>query len=226
MVKIDQIFKLAFFSFLCPLGSRRVVKLPWELILSVNNALSKNVLFNSHPNFIFCGLFLCPWSVGRPQKCLRGHFQTHLFHWKLLKEYLYLVQKSTFFQGVSPGFLLKIDQIVKFAFCTCLCPWGSRRVVKLPWQSILSVNNALTKIFLFNSHPDFIFCGLFHCPWYLGRPQKCLRGPFQTHLFDLKLLKEYLYLVQKSTFFQGVSPGFLVKIDQIFKLAFFTCLCL
>ena len=117
-------------------------------------------------------------------------------------------------------------QIFKLAFFTCLCPWGSRRVVKLPWESILSANNALTKIFLFNSHPDFIFFGLFLCPWSLGRPKKCLRGRFETHWFDWKLLKEYLYFVQKSTFFQGVSPGFLVKIDQIFKLAFFTCLCL
>ena len=152
-------------------------------------------------------------------------FSDTLIRLEAFKRIFVFHPKIDFFPRGSPGFLVKIDQIFKLAFFTCLCLWGSRRVVKLPWESILSVNNALTKIFMFNSHPDFIFCGIFLCPLSLGRPQKCLRGRFQTHLFDWKLLKEYLYLVQKSTFFQGVSPGFLVKIDQIFKLAFFTCLC-
>ena len=30
--------------------------------------------------------------------------------------------------------------------------------------SLLSTNNALRKNFMFNSHPDFIVCGLFHSP--------------------------------------------------------------
>ena len=81
---------------------RRVAKLPWGSFLSANNALKKNVLFNSHPDFIFCGLFLCPWSLGRPTKRLRGRFRTHRFDWKLLKEYFYFVQKLTLFQEVSP----------------------------------------------------------------------------------------------------------------------------
>ena len=51
-----------------------------------------------------------------------------------LKEYLYFVQKSTLLQGVSPGFFVKNDQILKSEFFTCLCPWGFRRVVKLSWE--------------------------------------------------------------------------------------------
>ena len=57
--------------------SSRFVKLPWDLFLSANNALTKNFLFNSHPDFIFCGLFVCPWSLKRPKKCLRLRFRTH-----------------------------------------------------------------------------------------------------------------------------------------------------
>ena len=93
-----------------------------------------------------------------------GTFSVTLIRLKAFKRYLYFVQKSTFLQGISPGFLAKNDQIFKSVFFTCLCPWGSRRVVKLPWESLLSANNALTKTILFNSHPDFIFCGLFLCP--------------------------------------------------------------
>ena len=58
-----------------------------------------------------------------------------------------LIQKSTFFKGVGPGFWGKNDQIFKSAFFTPLCPQGSRRVVKLPLESFLSANNALTKNF-------------------------------------------------------------------------------
>ena len=39
-----------------------------------------------------------------------------------------------FFQGVSPGFLVKNDQIFKWPFFTPLCPYGSRRVVRLSWE--------------------------------------------------------------------------------------------
>ena len=78
--------------------------------LSANNALTKNFLFNSHPHF-FCGLFLCSWSLGRAKKCLRGLFKTHHFDWKLSRESLYFVQNSTFFQGVSPQFLVKNNQV-------------------------------------------------------------------------------------------------------------------
>ena len=51
----------------------------------------------------------------------QGMVRTHQFDWKLLKEYLCFVQKS-FFQGVSPRFLAKNDQILKSVFFSCLCP--------------------------------------------------------------------------------------------------------
>ena len=87
-------------------------------------------------------------------------------------------------RGISPWFFVKNDQIFKSAFLTCLFPWGSRRVVKLPCESFLTENNALTKNFLFNFHPDLLFCGLFLCPWTLGRLKMFLRGLFRTHLLD------------------------------------------
>ena len=49
------------------------------------------------------------------------------------------------------------------------------------------------------------------------------QGTFSDRL-NWKFLKEYLYFVQKSTFFQGVSPWFLAINDQIFKWVLFTCL--
>ena len=103
---------------------------------------------------------------------------------------------------VSSGFLVKNGEILKSAFFTCLCPKGSQSVAKRPLELFLNVNNALLKIFLFNSYPDFIFCGLILCPWSFGRSTKCLRVCFWTHWFNWELLKEYLYLVEKSTFFK------------------------
>ena len=47
---------------------------PWESFLSANNAQTKNILINSYPDFIFCGLFLCPLSLGRPEKVSQGTF--------------------------------------------------------------------------------------------------------------------------------------------------------
>ena len=132
----------------------------------------------------FCGLFLCLWFFVRAKKCFTGDFRTHGFDLKLLKQYLYFVQKSTFFQRVSPWFLAKNDQIFKSAFFICFCPKGSHRVKKIHWESFLSENNALTKNFLFNFHPDVIFCGQFVCPLSLGRSKNCLKGHFQTHLID------------------------------------------
>ena len=48
---------------------------------------------------------------------------------------------------------------------------------------------------------------------------------FSDTLIRLEALKRMFNSDQKSTFFQGVSLAFLVKNDQILKLAFFTCLC-
>ena len=49
-------------------------------------------------------------------------------------------------------------------------------------------------------------------------------GP-KFEMMRLEILTEYLYFVQKSTFSQGVSLGFLDKNDQILKTKFFKCLC-
>ena len=76
-VKIDQILKSAFFAVLCPYVSPRVEKIPWESFLRASNALTKNFLFNSHPDVICYGLFLCPLSLGRTKKCFRRRFRTH-----------------------------------------------------------------------------------------------------------------------------------------------------
>ena len=86
----------------------------------------------------------------------RGRFRTHGFDWKLLKEYLHFVQKSTFFQRVARG-----GKGIFHLFMSLGIP---RRVVNLSWESFLSANNALTENFVFNSHPFFILSGLFLCP--------------------------------------------------------------
>ena len=40
--------------------------------------------------------------------------------------------------------------------------------------------NALTKIFLFISHPNFIFCGLFVCPCSFRRPKNSSGDVFES----------------------------------------------
>ena len=157
---------------------------------------------------------------------VRGHFRTHWFNWKLSKEHLYFVQISTFLEGVSPRILVKNDQILRSAKLTFVFFPRDLGVWYLSLGNhFFSANNALKKNFLFNSHPNFIFFGLFLCLWSLERPKKCLTGRLRTHWFDWKLLEEYLYFVQKSTFLEGVSPRFLVKNDQIWRSAKFTFLC-
>ena len=108
--------------------------------------------------------------------CLKERFLTHKFVWKLLKEYLSGFEKSTIFQEVSAGFLVKNDQILKSAFYTRLCPSGSPGV-----ESCLSAINALSKNFLFKIYLNFIFCRLFLCHWSVERAKKCLRGHFRPH---------------------------------------------
>ena len=62
-----------------------------------------------------------------------------------------------------------------------------------------SANNALTKNFLLNSHPEIIrLVGYFFVPGPLGG-LKSVSGDF---------------FVQKSTFFQGVSLWFLAKMTK------------
>ena len=105
-------------------------------------------------------------------------FSDTLIRLEVLKAYLYFVQKSTFFQGVSPWFLTKNGQFLKSPFFHLFMSLGMSAYRKTPLGIILSANNTLTKNFLFNSHPDFIFCGQFLSPWSLTTPKKCLRGRF------------------------------------------------
>ena len=129
----------------------------------------------------FVGYFFVPGHLGGLKSASGDNADILIRLIDFLKENLFFVQISTFSPGVSQWFLAENDQIFKSALFTCLCPQGSRRVVKLPWKSMLSANNAMTTNFLFNSQPDFIFCWLFLCPWSLGRPKKCLRGRFRTY---------------------------------------------
>ena len=49
----------------------------WESFLSADNALRNDFSFDpkvQKSEFILCGLFLCPLSLGRPEKCPRGCF--------------------------------------------------------------------------------------------------------------------------------------------------------
>ena len=77
--------------------------------------------------------------------------ETLIIDWNLLKEYLYFVQTSTLFQGVSPRFLVKNEHILKSAFFTPLCPLESRRVVKLLGK-LKSVSGDML------GHTDAIIC--------------------------------------------------------------------
>ena len=63
----------------------------------------------------------------------QGTFSDTLIRLETFKEIVVFRPKSTFFQGVSPWFLAKNDQILKWTFFTCFCAYGSRRVIKLPW---------------------------------------------------------------------------------------------
>ena len=51
------------------------------------------------------------------------------------------------------------------------------------------------------------------------------QGTFSDTLIGLEALKRIFVFRPKIDFFQGVSPCFLAKTDQIFKSAFFTHLC-
>ena len=167
----------------------RVSKTTWESFLSTNNALRKLLRFYpkvQKSDFILCGLFLCPLSLGRPEKCPQGCFQTRWIDWDLFQEYFFRVQKSTFssvgVRAILPK-MAKFCKIFKFAFFTWLSPYGPQGVKNITWESFLSTNNALRKLLRFYpkvQKSDFILCGLFLCPLSLGRPEKCPQGCFQT----------------------------------------------
>ena len=87
----------------------------------------------------------------------QGMFSDTLIRLEAFKRILFLRPKIDFFpSGRSRDFGQKLSNF-KSAFFTCLCSYGSRYIVKLPWESFLSANNALKNTFLFNSHPEFIF---------------------------------------------------------------------
>ena len=74
-------------------------------------------------------------------------FSETLIPLEAFKRIFVLRPKIDFFQGVGPWFWVENDQMFKSAFFTPICPHGSRCVVKPPWESFLSANNALTKNF-------------------------------------------------------------------------------
>ena len=51
------------------------------------------------------------------------------------------------------------------------------------------------------------------------------QGTFTDTPILLEAFKRIFVFRPKIDFFQGVSPGFFVKNDQILESAFFTCLC-
>ena len=234
MAKFWKIFKFAFFTRLSPYGPQVVENITGESFLSTNNALRKFFSFDpkvQKSDFILCGLFLCPLSLGRPEKCPRGCFKTRWIDWDLFQEYFFGVQKSTFssvgVRAILPK-MAKFWKIFKFAFFTRLSPYGPQVVENITGESFLSTNNALRKFFSFDpkvQKSDFILCGLFLCPLSLGRPEKCPRGCFKTRWIDWDLFQEYFFGVQKSTFssvgVRAILPK-MAKFWKIFKFAFFT----
>ena len=93
------------------------------------------------------------------------------------------------------------------------------------WNHFLSSNIVLTKIFLFNSHPDFIFCGSFFILGLLGG-LKSVSGDIFGHTDSIGSFKKRIFVFRpKIDFLQGVSQCFLAKNDQILKSAFYTSLC-
>ena len=182
-------------------------------------------------NFILCGLFLCPLSLGRPEKCPQGCFQTRWIDWHLFQEYFFRVQKWTFSSvGVRANFA-KNGQILKnfqgciFHSVKSLWTSGCR---KHHWGIIFKYKQWPKKIFQFwpkSAKSNFILCGLFLCPLSLGRPEKCPQGCFQTRWIDWHLFQEYFFRVQKWTFssvgVRAILPK-MAKFWKIFKVAFFT----
>ena len=139
---------------------------------------------------------LVPWETKKGTQ--RG-FSDTLIRLKVLKSLFCIASKNRpFFKGKVLGLWSKLTKFWNRHFSLVYVT----RDLGVSQNSLsLSANNALKNNFLFNSHTDFIFFGLF----------LCLRERFRTRWFDWNLLKKYLSFVQRSTFFQGVGQGFLVK---------------
>ena len=94
------------------------MKVPWKSFLSANNALTKNVLFNSNPHLILLAisLTLVPWEA---EKVSQRTFQDTVIRLVGCKKTICILSKNRIF---SKGFLFKNDQILRSAFSTPLYP--------------------------------------------------------------------------------------------------------
>ena len=119
-------------------------------------------------------------------------------------------------QGTLPDTLIRLEDFIKiFVFLQKIdffprgksrvfgrkWPQGSRSVGKVTQESFLNANNSLTKNFLFNSHPEFIFLGLILCPWSLGSPKKCLVLSVFGHTESMESFKRIFVFRPKIDFF-------------------------
>ena len=146
----------------------------------------------------------------RGQKSVSGDVFGHTDSIESLLKNICRGSKTRLFsKGVGPGIWVKNDQIFKSAFFTCLRPQGSQRAVKLPWDSFLSANNALTKNFLFN---PFSFVGYFFVPGPLGGLKSVSGDVFgHSHLIGSRIFvvgpKIYFFVRGRSRVFGPKSSG-------------------
>ena len=147
MAKIDQILKLAFLSFWCAQGTRRVQKTRWEWFLCRKDDLTTNwysdrLLTSSSLGYFFdtgplVGLKSVPWEVSGHSGSI-GSLPMH--NCRGAKNGIF----SKGGTGTKWRKMAKIDQILKLAFLSCFCAQGTRRVQKTPWEWFLSRKDDLT----------------------------------------------------------------------------------
>ena len=147
MAKIDQILKLAFLSFLCAQGTRRVQKTPWEWFLCRKDDLTTNwysdrLLTSSSLGYFFDtgplgGLKSVPWEVFGHSGSI-GSLPMH--NCRGAKNGIF----SKGGAGTKWRKMAKIDQILKLAFLSFLSAQGTRRVQKTPWEWFLCRKDDLT----------------------------------------------------------------------------------
>ena len=158
---------------------------PWQRIFCLTLTLTS----------IFYGYFFVPGPLIGLKRVLGDVFGHTDSFGNFLNNICWGSKNRLFSKGLVQGFCQNWPNFLKSAFFARLCSSGSLRVEKIHWESFLMWNNALTKNFLFNPHPDVIFYGLFLCPRSLGWSKKCLSRRFRTHWFIWKLFEEYLYFV-------------------------------
>ena len=147
MAKIGQILKLALLSFLCPQGTRRVQKTPSEWFLCrkadlTTNWYSDKLLTPSSLGYFFetgplGGLKSVHWEVFGHSGSI-GSFPMHNCRGA----------RNGIFSNEGAGTIwrkmAKIGLILKLAFLSFLCPQGTRRVQKTPWEWYLCTKDDLT----------------------------------------------------------------------------------